>query len=91
MKVETVPMDKLTDEDTCIYTNIIIASIRSRQIIDERYEKVAMEKNIEDSEQLESLIEDEDLDAPKSITTAVKELFNGELEWKLLEERNENS
>lgn len=90
MKVGTVPMEKLTSEDRCIYTNIIVAAIRSRQIIDDRYEKVEMEKNIEDSEQLETLIHEEDLNAPKAITTAVKELFDGELEFKLLNERNDN-
>ena len=88
MKVGTVSMEKLTSEDRCIYTNIIVAAIRSRQIIDDRYEKVEMEKNIEDSEQLETLIHEEDLNAPKAITTAVKELFDGELEFKLLNEKN---
>ena len=90
MKVETVSMNRISNDDNCIYTNIIIAAIRSRQIIDKRYEKVKLESNIEDTEQFETLIEDEDFNAPKTITIAVQELLNNELEWKLLEKRDDS-
>ena len=56
MEIKAIQLKKFYKNSDSMYKNIIITSLRARQIIDERYEKVSQEENIEDSDQLESLI-----------------------------------
>ena len=90
MEIKPIQLSKFLSKSDSIYKNIVISSTRARQIIDERYEKVSLEENIEDSDQLESLIvEDVDFDEPKAITIAVKEFMDNEFEWKKMNEEEE--
>ena len=40
-----------------MYKNIIISATRARQIIDDRFQELAIEEDIEDSDQLEVLLD----------------------------------
>ena len=67
----------------------MIVSKRARQIIDERYMKIEALQNIEDTEQLVE-IEEEDLIKPKSISIAMSELMDKELECSDVKEKEED-
>tara|TARA_B100000959_G_C14700126_1_gene508440 strand:+ start:175 stop:408 length:234 start_codon:yes stop_codon:yes gene_type:complete len=72
-----------------MYKNIIISALRARQIIDDRYEKLIIEEDIEDSEQLDAIeIEEENIDyeEKKPITMAVDEFMNKEFDWRKADE-----
>ena len=71
-------------------TNILIASKRARQIIDQRYERVIFEKNIEDTDQLEALIDEEDFNAAKPIDQAMEEMLENELDWRISDLEKDN-
>ena len=86
MEIKPIQLSKFLSKSDSIYKNIVISSIRARQIIDERYEKSVIEEDIEDSDQLESIIESIDLDEEKPITIAVDEFMENELEWRKTEE-----
>mgnify|MGYP000683347452 CR=1 FL=1 len=49
-----------------------------------------LEKNIEDTEQLESLVEEENFDMDKPISKAMNELLNGQIEWRKAETQDED-
>ena len=90
MKVEAIPFAKFfSDKKNTIYKNVMIVSKRARQIMDERYMKFESLKNIEDTEQLIE-IEEEDIAEPKSISIAMSELMNKDLECSELEENIED-
>ena len=82
MKIKAIKLKDFYKSSDCMYTNIIVASQRARQIIDSRYEKVMLEKNIEDTDQLEALVAEEDFDIDKPISKAMDEFLDGELEWR---------
>ena len=80
MNIEAVPISKLFVENEDLYEKIIVAAIRQKQIINSRTVHLEAFEEIEDTEQLEEFEEvDHDIDKPLSV--AMKELFNGELEW----------
>ena len=83
MDVKTVQLKKYFAVSDCMYTNILIASKRARQVIDQRYERVLFEKNIEDTDQLEALIDEEDFNAAKPIDQAMEEMLDDELDWRI--------
>jgi len=83
MEVKTVQLKKYFAVSDCMYTNILIASKRARQVIDQRYERVLFEKNIEDTDQLEALIDEEDFNAAKPIDQAMEEMLDDELDWRI--------
>tara|TARA_Y100000590_G_C15356834_1_gene877323 strand:- start:234 stop:509 length:276 start_codon:yes stop_codon:yes gene_type:complete len=89
MKVEAIPFAKFFSNKNTIYKNIMIVSKRARQIIDKRYMKIEALKNIEDTEQLIE-IEDDDLVKPKSISVAMNELIKKDLECSEVEEKEED-
>ena len=60
----------------------MIASSRARQIIDDRFQEMAAEEDIEDSDQLEALLDNIDHDIAKPISKSTKEFMNDELEWR---------
>lgn len=90
MKIEAIKLKEFYKVSSCMYTNIMITAKRARQIIDSRYEKVMLEKNIEDTEQLESLVEEENFDMDKPISKAMNELLNGQIEWRKAETQDED-
>ena len=89
MEIKAIQLKKFVDNTDSIYKNIIITSTRARQIIDDRYQEFAIEEDIEDSDQLDELLDDIDYDVEKPITVATSEFMNKELEWKKTEEVEE--
>ena len=89
MKIKAIKLKDFYKSSDCMYTNIIVASQRARQIIDSRYEKVMLEKNIEDTDQLEALVAEEDFEVDKPIAKAMDEFLDGELEWRESEDLDE--
>ena len=80
MKVEPVPFKKFFKNKETIYKNIMIIAKRARQIIDKRYVKIEAMQNIEDTEQLVEL-EDQDFEESKSISIAMDELLKNDIEY----------
>ena len=64
----------------------MITSLRARQIIDDRFQDFTIEEDIEDSDQLEELLEDVDYNVEKPISVATSEFMNNELDWRTPEE-----
>ena len=81
MDIKAISFKEFLKNKNDIYKNINVVAKRARQIIDGRYEKVLALQNIEDTEQLEEVI-DEDFDKPKSISKAIKEFLNDDLDSK---------
>ena len=90
MKVESIPFGKFFSNKNTIYKNIMIVSKRARQIMDERYSKVESLKNIEDTDELIEIDEDE-IAKPKCISIAMQELMDLDLNWADLEPKEENA
>ena len=82
MDIKAIKLKKYLKKSDSIYRNIIVSSTRARQIIDERYEEFSDEEDIEDSDQLEALLDNVDHDLEKPITIALEEFMNEELVWK---------
>ena len=82
MDIKAIRLKKYLKKSDSMYKNIIIASTRARQIIDERFQEFDDEEDIEDSDQLEALIDNVDHDLEKPITVALDEFMNEELSWK---------
>ena len=89
MNVEAVSFKNFYKNKENIYKNIMIMSKRSRQIISERYEKVAALNNIEDSDELVEFDSSIDHDQEKSISIAMDELLDNDLEFRSTKEDNE--
>ena len=89
MNVKAVSIKDFLKNKNDIYKNINITSKRARQINDLRYNKIEAMQNIDDSEQLEEFNNIE-IDQEKSISIAMKELLNEELEFKDIEDSNVN-
>ncbi len=86
MDIKAIQLKKYLKKSDSIYKNIIISSTRARQIIDERYQEFAVEEDIEDSDQLETLLDNVDYDIEKPITVALEEFIEEELNWKKSDE-----
>ena len=91
MKIKAISFKKFLKNKNDIYKNVNIVSKRARQINDLRYSKIEAMQNIEDSDQLEEFIDDIDLNQEKSISVAMTELLNDELEFSDIEDPNINS
>jgi len=90
MKVEPVPFKKFFKNKETIYKNIMLVAKRARQIIDQRYIKIEAMQNIEDTEQLVEL-DNEDFEQTKSISIAMDELLKNDLEYsEALSEQDKN-
>tara|TARA_Y100000996_G_C22338111_1_gene567387 strand:+ start:243 stop:524 length:282 start_codon:yes stop_codon:yes gene_type:complete len=81
MNIKAISFKDFLKNKNDIYKNINVVAKRARQIIDGRYEKVLALQNIEDTEELEQII-DEDFDKQKSISKAMEEFLNDDLESK---------
>ena len=86
MDIKAIQLKKYLKKSDSIYKNIIISSARARQIIDERYQEFSVEEDIEDSDQLETLLDNVDYDIEKPITVALEEFIEEELNWKKSDE-----
>ena len=91
MKIKAVPFSKFFKNKESIYKNIMIVSKRARQIINERYEEMVALNNIEDTEELVEFDSNIDHDQEKSIAIAMDELLSNDLEYRNIEEDNEES
>jgi len=90
MKVEPVPFKKFFKNKETIYKNIMLVAKRARQIIDQRYIKIEAMQNIEDTEQLVEL-DNEDFEQTKSISIAMDELLKNDIEYsEALPEQDKN-
>tara|TARA_A100000164_G_C21568821_1_gene612999 strand:+ start:201 stop:479 length:279 start_codon:yes stop_codon:yes gene_type:complete len=80
MNVEAVSFKKFYKNKENIYKNIMILSKRARQIVDKRFIEMEALINIEDSDQLNE-IDSDIIGKPKSISKAMNELLNKDLEY----------
>jgi len=87
MDIKAVPLNKFFKNKESVYKNIMIVAARAKQIVDSRYEKVAAMNDIEDSDELIEL-EVQDYNQEKSISIAMDELIDNELEYRNTEENN---
>ena len=89
MDIKAIKLKKFLKSSESIYKNIIITATRARQIIDDRFQELAVEEDIEDSDQLDALLEDIDHDVYKPISQSTAEFMDDELEWRDSEEEIE--
>ena len=68
MDIKAIKIKTFLKKSESIYKNIIITATRARQIIDDRYQEISIEEDIEDSDQLDALLEDIDHDVAKPIS-----------------------
>lgn len=87
MNVEAVSFKKFYKNKENIYKNIMLISKRSRQIIDKRFMEMEALLNIEDTEQLNE-IDSDIVGKPKSISIAMDELLDNELEYSSFSDDN---
>ena len=94
MAVKPVSLRKLEEKTKNIYEAVVVMSKRARQINQERYEEQVMEL----SEELELDVLDEspdikpeDYEEKEKVTTiAVNEFIEGEVNWRVLEDTEED-
>ena len=86
MDIKAIKLKDFLDKTGSIYKNIVITATRARQIIDTRFQEMAVEEDIEDSDQLDALLENVDHDIAKPISQSTAEFMNKELEWRDEEE-----
>ena len=89
MKIKAVPFKKFFKNKENIYKNIMIMSKRSRQIISERYQEISALNNIEDSDEIVEFDSTIDYNQEKSISIAMDELLDNDLEYRSTKEDNE--
>ena len=84
IKVGPLPLREIFNNSESEFKNIIIMAKRARDIIETRFDAIKVEENIEDSDQLEDIIVDEDIDfdEPKAIVVALNEFKNNEIDWR---------
>ena len=81
MDIKAVSFKDFLKNKKDIYKNINVVAKRARQIIDSRYDKVLSMQNIDDTDQLDEVV-DTDYNKVKSITKAMNEFLNDDLESK---------
>ena len=89
MNIKAIQLKKFLEKSDSLYKNIMITSLRARQIIDDRFQDFTIEEDIEDSDQLEELLEDVDYNVAKPISVATSEFMNDELDWRTPEEESD--
>ena len=81
MKVKAIQMSELFDKCDDIYTSVMIAAQRAKQIIDKSVIQIDENEDVDDSIQFaekEIIIDD----VEKPMVVALEEFLNGELEWR---------
>ena len=81
MEVKAISMSDLFTHCDDIYTDVVIAARRARQIIDSRALDLEALESVDDSEELE-FVERVTEDLEKPTVVSLEELLNGELEWR---------
>ena len=94
MAIKPVSLRKIEEQAKNIYEAVVVMSKRARQINQERYEEQVMEES-EDLEMdvLYELpdINPEDYEEKEKVTTiAVNEFLEGEVNWRVLEDPEED-
>jgi DNA-directed RNA polymerase subunit K/omega len=89
MDIKAIKLKDFLKKTGSIYKNIIISATRARQIIDDRFQELSVEEDIEDSDQLDALLEDIDHDVDKPISQSTTEFMDDKLEWRDPEEEIE--
>ena len=90
MNVEAVSFKSFYKNKENIYKNIMLVSKRARQIIDQRFMEMETLLNIEDTEQLNEIDRDI-IGKPKSISIAMDELLDNDLEYSTFSDENEEN
>jgi len=90
MNVEAVSFKNFYKNKENIYKNIMLVSRRARQIIDQRFMEMETLLNIEDTEQLIE-IDNDIIGKPKSISIAMDELLDNDLEYSSFSDENEKN
>ena len=90
MNVEAVSFKSFYKNKENIYKNIMLVSKRARQIIDQRFMEMETLLNIEDTEQLNE-IDSDIIGKPKSISIAMDELLDNDLEYSTFSDENEEN
>ena len=81
MKVKAIQMSELFDKCDDIYTSVMIAAQRAKQIIDKSVIQIDENEDVDDSIQFaEKEIVLDVVDKP--MVVALEEHLNGELEWR---------
>ena len=94
MAVKPVSLRKMEEKTKNIYEAVVVMSKRARQINQERYEEQVME--ISEELELDVLdespdIKPEDYEEKEKVTTiAVDEFLEGEVNWRVLEDPEED-
>ena len=88
MNIKAIPISNLFVENEDLYEKIIVASLRQKSIVNSRAVHLEAFEDIEDTEQLEEF-EEIDYDIEKPLSVAMKELFDGELEWRYASDEGE--
>jgi len=94
MAIKPVSLRKIEEKSKNIYEAVVVMSKRARQINQERFE----EQVIEESEELEMDVLDElpdikpeDYEEKEKVTTmALNEFLEGEVNWRVLEDIEED-
>ena len=81
MKVKAIQMSELFDKCDDIYTSVMIAAQRAKQIIDKSAIQIDENEDVDDSIQFaeKEIIVDV---VEKPMVVALEEHLNGELEWR---------
>ncbi len=84
MKLKTVPFSKLLSQSEDIYSNVVIASKRSKQIVDSRVVKLDPVEAVSDDEYFagEVSLREDFIEHEKPIVVSLEEFIDGKLEWK---------
>jgi len=94
MAVKPVSLRKMEEKTKNIYEAVVVMSKRARQINQERYEEQIMELSEElELDVLDELpdIKPEDYEEKEKVTTiAVNEFLEGEVNWRVLEDPEED-
>lgn len=90
MNVEAVSFKKFYKNKENIYKNIMLISKRARQIVDQRFMEMETLLNIEDTEQLNE-VDNDIIGKPKSISIAMDELLDNDLEYSTFSDENEEN
>ena len=94
MAIKPVSLRKIEEQAKNIYEAVVVMSKRARQINQERYEEQVMEESEElELDVLDELpdIKPEDYEEKEKVTTkAMNEFLEGEVNWRVLEETEED-
>ena len=81
MNVKAIQMSELFDKCDDIYTSVMIAAQRAKQIIDKSAIQIDENEDVDDSIQFEEKEIIVDV-VEKPMVLALEEYLNGELEWR---------